>query len=576
MTDTITQLTDVLVVGAGGAGARAAIAAAERGCDVLLAAKGPLARSGITPLAQWSLEAALGHEDERDSPWQHFLDIVREGRFLSDQNLAEVLANEAPERVRDLDRYGTRFRKRDGKFRQFATPGQTYPRSVYLEGGGHGLMMGLRKEVLRHSHIRLWEDACVTRILVQDRKAVGATVLDLRAGRIHIVLAKAIVLATGGNEELWPVSDCPPESVGDGMWLAMQAGAELVDMEMMLYYPLVGCWPSSIRGTIIPYEVTLDPERCAGKLVNARGEEFLPPGPLPARDIIIAAMFREIREGRGTERGGLFLDLTRSPKGRQEVERVMAEMLPDVLRYLRNAGVDPVAGRVEVAPAAHYTLGGIRIDERCQTTVPGLFAAGEVAGNVQGANRSSGNALTETQVFGARAGWSAAEFATENEHVSEVSVSGQVGEEIVRLERYISGEAGVRPQEIKRGVKETMGRYVGFGRDAEGLRQAMELLADWERQLDRMRAVPVRQYNRECLEAIEVAAMVRVARAVAQAALARTESRGHHYRFDYPERDDKNWLRHTVVTWEDGELRLRTEPVVVTKVRIPFEESERQ
>lgn len=559
--------TDVLVIGAGGAGARAAIAAAEAGAQVILTSKGPLARSGITPLAQWSLEAAMAHENPADSTRQHFLDIVREGRNLCDQNLAEVMAAEAPQRVLDLERYGTRFRKKDGKFLQLTTPGQTYPRSVFLEGGGYGMMLGLKKEVQRQNRIKLWEDVCVTRLFLREGRVTGASVLDLRKGELIYVQAKSIILATGGNEELWPVSDCPPESVGDGLWLAAEIGAEMVDMEMLLYYPLVGNWPLSIRGTIVPYEIVLEPTQCYGKLVNGLGEEFLPPGGPPARDVIIAAIFREIREGRGTPHGGIYLDLARSPKGIEEAGHIMSAMLPSVLQYLRNAGVNPLGAPVEVAPAAHYTLGGVRIDERCRTSVPGLFAAGETAGNVQGANRSSGNALCETQVFGARAGEAAACYAGETAaDMPEVAGEAAWEAEKERVYAYINKKEGIRPQEIKQQVKSIMGQAVGFGRTKQGLEDALQKLAELTGQMDRLKAASVLAYNREWLEAVEVEAMVKVAKIVTLAALTREESRGHHYRLDFPERDDCNWLKHTVITWDGWEFTAKTVPVIVTGI----------
>lgn len=561
--------TDVLVVGAGGAGTRAAIQVAEDGLSVVLTSKGPLARSGITPLAQWSFEAAMAHEAPEDSPDQHFRDIIREGRSLSDQPLARALADEAPARVLDLERYGVGFAKSGNRFRQMATPGQTHPRSVQLRGGGHGMMLGLKREVLRHRAIDVREDLVVTDLFVDQGRVTGALGLDLRSGQLVAIHARAVILATGGHEELWPMTDTPPESIGDGFFLAYHAGASLIDLELLLFYPVVASHPPQVRGTIIPYEVTLEPKYCGGVLLNAQGERFLPEGKLPARDVMIGLIFKEIAEGRGTPRGGVYLDVSASAKRAEEIGAIMDALIPAVRRHLALLGVDIVRQPVEIAPAAHYTLGGIRIDAHGETNVPGLLAAGECAGNVQGANRSSGNALAETQVFGHRAAVRAGAIARATPPLAPAAE--QVADAAAAVQRFLEPKSDpVRPHHLKARVRDVVSRDLGWGRNARGLERAIAELQELrERLVPRLTAAPPRQYNVEWLEAIEAKMMVDVAWLTARSALLREETRGHHYRTDHPAIDEARWLKHTAIERGEAGPRSSSSPISVTEIPIP-------
>jgi len=564
--------TDVLVIGAGGAGARAAIEAASQGADVVLASKGPMGRSGITPLAQWSFEATFGYSD-LDNPEVHFYDTVVEGRYLSDQNLVEALAADAAQRVLDLERYGTLFKKEQGKFRQVKIPGQSGPRSVMLVGGGHGMMLGLKREVRRHNNIMVMEDVVVTSLLSSKGIPAGATVLDCKTGEFKTIRAKAIVLATGGYEELWLKTDTPPESVGDGLRLAYLAGAKLVDLELLLFYPVVASYPPSIQGIIIPYECCLEPDYVGGRLLNGRMEDFLPPGSPPVRDILIRQMFEEIYSGRGTPNGNLYLDLTKSPKAEEEVRRVVLDIIPEVYRHLLELGFDICRQPIEVAPVAHYSLGGVRIDEKGQTDVEGLYAAGEVAGNIQGANRLSGNALTETQVFGARAGKAASDYSKAREE--PVIDPAQVEAEWERIQNLLSRKANsLRPGAVRKEVQEIMWQYAGPVRSELGLTRALdELQRVRDNDLPRVWAGDTLKYNNDLIRALELETMVDVAEMVLRAALLRKESRGHHFREDYPVADNQNWLKHTVVQLVGGRMTLSTMPVVITKKVPPPEEA---
>jgi len=546
---------DVLVVGGGAAGARAAIEAHDCGASVVLACKGPLARSGTTPQAWPSMQVAFGAEDPRDGPGVHFHDTVREGRMLGDENLVWALVSDAQDRVRDLERYGVKFERKNGQFLQVRHPGQTYPRNLVIKGAGYGLVSGLSREVRRRASIRVMPDAILTRLLLAEGRAVGATVLDLRRGLLAEIRAKATVLCTGGYEQLWGITDTSPDTTGDGIALAYRAGAELVDMEMMLYYPAVIVHSyGELNGTLVQYESLLAAEYLAGRMLNANGEEFLPPGPPPARDILSRLMFDEIRAGRGTKNGALRIDLTKSPKSPTEIDDWLDRLQTLPYDNLRELGIDVKAEAIEVAPGTHFALGGIHINERCETTVPGLYAAGEVAGNLHGANRVSGNALTETQVFGARAGRSAAQEAAHSTTLCEPDPDHVTAEH----ERVVSlmrpRKDGLRPLAVRREIKALMDRYVGMPRDSGGLTRALgEVRRLRSEDLPRVQVEGPLVFNNEWREAIEVDLMLDTAETVIVSALLRTESRGHHQRSDYPKSSDQ-WLRHTAVRSVDSGL----------------------
>lgn len=568
--------TDVLVIGAGGAGARAALEAAACGARVLVVSKGPPARSGITPLAGGDLVAALGHGHPSDNPGIHLQDLVATGRYLADQDLAGVLVSEAPDRLLDLERYGVRFRKSGGRFFQYASPGETYPRTAMIEGKGFALMRVLKKRLREAPRCTVAEDVIISRLLTDSGgAAAGAVGLEIGTGSILAITAGATILATGGNGQLWPLSDTPPESTGDGYALAYGCGAELVDMEMVLYYPTVMAHPRSARGVIIGYEHLLNPEVCGGRLLNRFGQEFLAPGRPPVRDILMQHMFAEIRGGRGTEAGALYLDLSHSPGVKEKARRIINTYLSEEYRHLRKVGVDLLDKPAEVAPATHYTLGGVRIDSFGRTTVEGLFAAGEVAGNVHGANRMSGNALAETQVFGQRAGKAAVERAMAREaEPDNPAFEGAVEQEkqfIARLMNPDPGRKGsCRPADLKEHLQRVMGTHAGFPRDREGLQAALrEVETIKTEHFPRLSVPPVKEYNLALVEAIELAHMLVNAELVARSALVREESRGHHRRSDFPATDNGRWLRHTRVQKRAGSISLDTVEVVTGKVPVP-------
>lgn len=561
--------TDVLIVGGGGAAVRAALAADDAGARVAMIVKGQIAHSGLTAMACPSYQAAGAFEEPEDTTDIAFTDVTKEGRYLGDENLIRILVEEATERALEMEQYGVKLTKNDdGRILQVMHPGQSYARNLVIRGCGYGMMVGLRRELLRRPHIDAFEDFVATRLLKDGDRVAGAVGLNLRTGDLVAFRARSVIIATGGYEEIMEFTDTEPGASGDGTALGLHAGARMVDLEMMLFYPTCLVWPDEVRGTLVQYEGLLGPRYIAGKMVNGLGQEFLPDTGeryvLPVRDTMMKAMFKEIDEGRGTPHGGVYIDLRASPRSQEEVFSLLHTL--DSLPYteLRDLGVDITKEPIEVKPGTHFCLGGIRINERTESNVPGLFAAGEVAGNVHGANRTSGNALAETQVFGARAGEYAAEYALDASDVR--SDDGQVRAEVDRVRSFLKPrEASIRPVEVRRALKRTMQENMGHRRTEAGMAEALATVRRLRAEdLPRVRAANSSPFVRELQDAIEIANMLDVAEAVVESALFRRESRGHHFRTDFPELDER-WLCHTILEQSDGRLRLDTAPVIRLK-----------
>jgi len=564
--------TDVLVVGSEGAGARAAIEVEARGKKAILASKGIFGGSGVTLMAPFSCCVAFGHEDPRDNPDVHFEDTVVGGKFLNNQELVEVFSKESPKYVLDLESYGAKFEKReDNRFVQALMPGHRYARAVYYDfSTGLQFRKGLKREVKRRQ-IRVWEDFFVIDVLVSDGRVSGALALDIRTGKFVVVECKAVILATGGNLELYyPHNDGSCDVTGDGSAIALRAGAELVDMEFQQFFPTGLVWPPALIGVIWIGDLRY---RLGGHLYNKWGERFMKRYDpermeLSTRDITARAIVSEILDGRGSPHGGVYLDV--SFLGKNIIENYVAEVFPNFSfrgYSLLEAGLDIRKDAMEIAPMAHFTMGGVRINTRCETNIPGLYAAGEVAGGLHGANRCEGNALPETQTFGAIAGREAAGYV-ETAKVSKPS-NDLVKEAMKTPLALTQKKSGIQHFEIRKKVQEMMWKQVGVVRTTEGLGKAVK-------EFDRMKQEDVPQllvkyggqrYNRELFEALETLNMVEVGEVMARSAALRKESRGAHFLRDLPERDDKNWLVNTVAQRKRGQLLIRHEPVVITRLR---------
>jgi succinate dehydrogenase/fumarate reductase flavoprotein subunit len=557
--------TDVLIVGCGGAGLRAAIEAERRGIDVTLIGKELLGKAH-TVMAEGGINAALGNVDPEDNWMEHFLDTVEGGAWLNDQDLAETLVKEAPTSVFDLEEFGAIFdRTPDGRLAQRPFGKQRHPRTVYVSDyTGHEIMAVLSDEV-RRLGIRVMEEIFISKLLVSDGAVAGAFAFDVKSGNFLVFRCKAVILATGGAGRMYKITTNPASATGDGRILALEAGAELVDMEMFQFHPTAMVWPPSCRGILVTEAVRGE----GGILLNKQGERFmqryhklLELGP---RDVVARSIWREVQEGRGSEHGGVYLSVTHLPS-----ERVRGKLKTTYKQFLL-AGVDITKQPMEVAPAAHYYMGGVRANVRGETAVKGLYVAGEEMGALHGANRLGGNSLAATQVFGKRAGVYAATYAREN--LKRPIEKAQLKSEEHRFNSLLKLlDDKVSTAEVRGRLNRAMWDGAGITRTEEKLAEA-EGEIEWikAKMLPRLRAADTSslQFNKEIVEILETVNLVRVAEILVKAAKVRKESRGAHYRLDYPRRDDPNWLKHIVWYLDGGILKYRFEPVTMTVVKQP-------
>lgn len=569
--------TQILVIGSEGAGARAAIAAADAGAEVTIVTKGRLARTGatITGAADLDVDSAslhrlLGRGDPADSPEAFFHDMVIEGRYLNDQPLAEAHVQEAPLRVAELLEWGLKVYD----LRQM--PGHSYPRNMYTSG--HDLMMVLKRQVRKRS-IKLLEDTLVTDLLLDGGEAVGAMALDLRRGEPLPIAASAVVLAAGGGHNVYRFNTGPEDLTGDGYGLALRAGVELVNMEMTQSIPTTLIEPPIAQGNLFPF--LLGPQNALRYwLLNKYGERFMAKwDPLrmehSTRDLLTVGIGNEVAAGRGGPKGGVYFSLAHLPKNLvEDFARWGAKPFIEKdwsahglnFRQLVEKMLDGEA--IEVGPAVHFFMGGVRTDEHMATSVNRLFAAGEVAGGVHGANRLSGNAFAQIVTQGCRAGEQAAALVRDLGEPAEPS-KRFLSPALKRLERPLRASGGPSAYELRAELQELAHEQVGVIRDGPTLAAAAERVADLRRSAvakvsSRARE---REYNREWAECLALENMALTLEAIARSALFRTESRGAHYRRDFPSPDDANWLRNTVARLEGGALAVDSSPVRITTLQ---------
>jgi succinate dehydrogenase/fumarate reductase flavoprotein subunit len=549
--------TDILVLGGGGAGMRSAIAAAEMGKKVVLLSKGPLSRTGITPVAGEGVEGAV---NPGDSPELHYRDTIKAGRGLADENLVHALAQDSVARIKDLESYGARFKKKpDGSYATSLRPGQTHSRNLFIIGGGYGFAASLFRKLAELPQVLILDDVIATQILAQDGRVTGAIYLDVRTGGVHAIRARATILATGGYEELWPFTDTPPDTTGESLVQVYALGAQLIDLEQVLYYPGVVVHPPAARGWLVQYEYMLNPDVLDGRALNGKGEVFI--RGFPARDEFIRAIGEQVKNGTASPHGGFYVDLSQSKYSREELTQKMEAWLHQFTN-LKQVGIDLRDDKLEMAPAAHYCLGGIRIDEYGRTNVEGLFAAGEITGNVHGANRLSGNALSETQVFGKRCAEMACAYADKSStNGPSANYRDAILAEYDTMERWKEKKAeGLRPIELKMKLQAAMERYVGLERDEARLLQGLAAIRDLRTAaLPKLTTVPIRRFCYEVQEAYEVRGMLDLAELLILSALERKESRGHHFRLDYPQ--THSTPMHTSIQLVGGKHQVGSIPV---------------
>jgi len=411
---------DVLIIGAGGAGLRAAIEATERGLSVGLVSKSLLGKAH-TVMAEGGIAASVGNVDPDDSWQTHFMDTMRSGKFLNNWRMAEIFAKEAPQRVIELEQWGAVFnRTAEGQISQRAFGGHTYRRLCHV-GDRTGLeMIRTLQEKILATETKVYMETTVTKLFKKDGRVVGALAYTRESGKFIHFRAKAVVMATGGWGRIYKVTSNSWESSGDGVILAYDAGAELVDMEMVQFHPTGMVWPPGVRGLLVTEGVRGE----GGVLRNSEGERYMEnydqeKMELSTRDVVARANYTEVTEGRGSEHGGVYLDITHL--GYNNIMKKLPTMHE---QFLKLADIDISQEPMEVFPTIHYTMGGIKVDaETCATTVPGLFAAGEVAGGLHGANRLGGNSLSDLLVFGRRAGEGAAEYVKSNGYSTKIEES---------------------------------------------------------------------------------------------------------------------------------------------------------
>jgi succinate dehydrogenase / fumarate reductase flavoprotein subunit len=544
--------TDVLVIGAGGAGMYAAIEAARRGCRVLLVDRSLIGRGGATVMAQMTVAVALGSETP-DHWSHHYDDTLAAGRGLCAEPLARLLCEEGPDCIREMDAWGVGWARKDGRIVQAQAPGHDRPRCVYVDflNTGPAVSKTLRTVVNRTGGIRKAGDLAVVDLLCVDGEVVGAAALHVTTGAPVTIAAKATVIATGGLTRLYRRNSASANMGGDGYALALRAGATLVDMEFVQFFPI---------GHLAPRLIGMDPimwdpfrYKLGGRLLNGHMEEFTSrygsdeSGKyVLTRDLATYAIIKEVEAGRGSPHGGAWLSFEHCPPA------ALREAFGPVIDRLAANHIDLTRMPVEVAPIAHYHMGGIAADARMETEAPGLYAAGEAVGGANGANRLSGNAITEALVFGRRAGRSAAERAGRIAAQPFRPEAAHAARDLITAE---GPDSGPNTAEMIETLRATMADDVGPLRDAARLRHALDHIDDLTRALGDRPFGDRTTFDLRRLEWFDLRNMLLVARVVAAAALAREESRGAHQREDFAS-TVLDWGVNQVVQWRNGKIEL--------------------
>jgi succinate dehydrogenase / fumarate reductase, flavoprotein subunit len=538
---------DVLVIGAGGAGLRAAIEALAQGATVGVVCKSLLGKAH-TVMAEGGIAAAMSNVDRADDWRTHFRDTMSGGKFLNNWRMAQIHAQEAPERVRELEQWGALFdRTTDGDILQRAFGGHTFKRLCHV-GDRTGLeMIRTLQDRGVHQGIDVYMECAITRLLKDGDRVTGAFGYWRENGRFVVFKAKSVVIATGGIGKAWRITSNSWEYTGDGMALAYDAGAELMDMEFVQFHPTGMVWPPGVQGILVTEAVRGE----GGVLRNKDGERFMERYDperldLSTRDVVARAIYTEAKEGRGTEHGGAYLDISHKPA------EYVKKKLPSMYHQFRElADVDITKGPMEVGPTCHYMMGGIRVEaETAQSNVPGLFAAGEAAAGLHGANRLGGNSLSDLLVFGRRAGLAAAEQAKQvgTPNVEEAQVDAATRE---MLEPFERGN-GDSPYDVHSDLQETMQNYVGIFRSEADLKRGLDEIQKLKQRAAHVRVDGSRLFNPGWHLGRDLASMLTVSEAVALSALERKESRGAHSRIDFPKYDEQ-WSKLNNIISHDGE-----------------------
>ena len=580
---------DVLVIGAGGAGLRAAIEASAAGVKVGLICKSLLGKAH-TVMAEGGVAAALANVDDRDSWKVHFADTMRGGQYVNNWRMAELHAKEAPDRVRELEAWGAVFdRTKDGRILQRNFGGHRYPRLAHV-GDRTGLeMIRTLQDQGIHRGIDVHMEFTVVSLLVSDGRASGVVGYERERGRFKVFNAPAVILATGGAGRAYKITSNSWEGTGDGHALAYHAGAELMDMEFIQFHPTGMIWPPSVQGILVTEGVRGE----GGILVNKEGRRFMfddipepyrnqtadneeegwrytqgdknarRPPELLTRDHVARCIMREVRAGRGSPHGGVFLDIAWIKKKLSGAEAHIKRKLPSMYHQFKELGdIDITKEPMEVGPTTHYIMGGIRVDGDSQmSTIPGLFAAGECAAGINGANRLGGNSLSDLLVFGKRAGEFAAKFAKENTRVAVDPAKVQRATDEA-LKPFEHGGKSENPYTIQADLQEMMQALVGIVRTEDEMQQAMQEIATLKERASRAGVIGHREYNPGWHTAIDLKNLLTVSEAIARSAIERKESRGGHFREDFPDKNP-DFATFNIVTRQrpDGSMEVRRLPL---------------
>ncbi len=588
MADYETFQHDVLVIGAGGAGLRAAIEASAAGVSVGLVCKSLLGKAH-TVMAEGGIAAALGNVDDRDNWKVHFADTMRGGQYVNQWRMAELHAKEAPDRVRELEAWGAVFdRTKDGRILQRNFGGHKYPRLAHV-GDRTGLeMIRTLQDHGVHQGIEVYMEHTILALLKDGERVVGAFGYERERGRFRIFRAKAIVLATGGIGRAYKITSNSWESTGDGLALGYEAGAELIDMEFVQFHPTGMIWPPSVMGILVTEGVRGE----GGILTNKDGRRFMfeaipenykaqtadnkeegwrycqgdknarRPPELLTRDHVARCIVREIKEGRGSPHGGVYLDIAWIKQKLPNAADYIKRKLPTMYHQFKQlADIDITKKPMEVGPTTHYAMGGIHVDPDTQMSrVPGLFAAGECAAGINGANRLGGNSLSDIVVFGKRAGEFAAKFAKENSlgTIDQEKVGLVAREAVAPFER----SAGENPYQVQKDLQEMMQDNVGIVRNESEMTSALDHLKTFWERASRVGVTGHREFNPGWHTALDLKNLLVVSEAITRAALERKESRGAQFREDYPNKDD-TFAKVNTMVWrgDDSSTQIRLEPL---------------
>ena len=575
---------DVLVVGAGGAGIRAAIECAKLGMNTGMISKSLLGKAH-TVMAEGGMAAALGNVDSRDNWKIHFRDTMRGGKFLNQWRMAELHARQAPERVRELEDMGAVFdRTKDGLINQRNFGGHRYPRLAHV-GDRTGLeMIRTLQDFCVHQGISTHMECIALDVLQKNGVVNGLVAYWRETGRFVLFKTKAIIFATGGAGRAWSVTSNSWEYTGDGAAMAYRSGAELMDLEFTQFHPTGMVWPPSVKGILVTEGVRGE----GGILLNNKNERFMfnyipekfaaetadtveeserwfdgdndarRPPELLTRDVVARAIMNEVKEGRGSEHGGVYLDIA----SRREADYIKKKLPSMYHQFKELAEVNITTDAMEVGPTLHYFMGGIRVNhDTQQTNIPGLFACGECAAGLHGANRLGGNSLSDLLVFGKLAGEHASEYASKH-NLQEIDA--QAVESIIRKNTDIlNREDGPNPYALNQKIQSIMNDHVGIVREENELKEGIVKLENIKEEIKHVKAHAASQYNPGWNLAIDINNMIITCEAVAKSALARQESRGGHTRIDFPD-ENKDCLNFNLVIHKNtnGEMAVRKEPRV--------------